>query len=42
MWFGHVKCKSGDDWVSDCRNVVVALVRCAGMGRKKMCEGRYG
>ena len=29
-WFGHVKRKSGDDWVSACRNVVVAGVRCAG------------
>ena len=19
-WFGHVECKSGDDWVSACRN----------------------
>ena len=33
-WFGHVECKSGDDWVSACRNVVVAGVRCAGRGRK--------
>ena len=23
-WFGHVERKSGDDWVSTCRNVVVA------------------
>ena len=23
-WFGHVERKSGDDWVSACRNVVVA------------------
>ena len=23
-WFGHVEHKSGDDWVSVCRNVVVA------------------
>ena len=22
-WFGHVECKSGDDWVSTCRNVEV-------------------
>ena len=29
-WFGHVECKSGDYWVSACRNVVVAGVRCAG------------
>ena len=33
-WFGHVKRKSEDDWVSACRNVVVAGVRCAGRGRK--------
>ena len=26
--------KSEDDWVSTCRNVVVAGVRCAGRGRK--------
>ena len=31
-WFGHVERKSGDDWVSACRNVVVAGVRCAGRG----------
>ena len=28
-WFGHVERKNGDDWVSACRNVVVAGVRCA-------------
>jgi hypothetical protein len=33
-WFGHVERKSEDDWVSTCRNVVVAGVRCAGRGRK--------
>ena len=33
-WFEHVERKSGDDWVSACRNVVVAGVRCAGRGRK--------
>ena len=33
-WFGHVECKNGDDWVSACRNVVVAGVRCVGRGRK--------
>ena len=27
-WFGHVERKGGDDWVSACRNVVVAGVRC--------------
>ena len=26
-WFGHVERMSGDDWVSACRNVVVAGVR---------------
>ena len=29
-WFGHVERKNRDDWVSACRNVVVAGVRCAG------------
>ena len=33
-WFGHVVRKSGDDWVSACRNVVVAGARCVGRGRK--------
>ena len=33
-WFRYVERKSGDDWVSTCRNVVVAGVRCAGRGRK--------
>ena len=37
-WFGHVERKSGDDWVSACRNVVVAGVRCAGRGRKTCYE----
>ena len=33
-----MECKSGDDWVSACRNVVVAGVRCAGSGRKTWRE----
>ena len=37
-WFGHVEHKSGDDWVSACRHVVVAGVRCAGRGRKTWRE----
>ena len=37
-WFGHVERKNGDDWVSACRNVVVAAVRCAGRGRKTWRE----
>ena len=37
-WFGHVERTSGDDWVSACRNVVVAGVRCAGRGRKTWYE----
>ena len=37
-WFGNVECKSGDDWVSACRNVVMAGVRCAGRGRKTWRE----
>ena len=36
--FGHVERKSGDDWVSACRNVVVAGMRCAGRGRKTWRE----
>ena len=32
-WFGHVERKNGDDWVSVCRNVVVAGVRWVGKGR---------
>ena len=37
-WFGHVERKSGVDWVSACRNVVVAGVKCAGRGRKTWYE----
>ena len=37
-WFGHVERVSEDDWVSTCRNVVVAGVRCAGGGRKTWYE----
>ena len=38
-WFGHVKRKNEDDWVSACRNVVVeAGVRCEGRGRKTWRE----
>ena len=37
-WFGHVEHKSGDEWVSACRNVVVAGVRRAGRGRKTWYE----
>ena len=37
-WFGHVERKSADDWVSACRNVVVAGVRGAGRGRKTWRE----
>ena len=36
--FGHVERKNGDDWVSACRNVVVAGVRCVGWGRKTWRE----
>ena len=38
MWYGHSEQKSVDDWVSACRNVVVAVVRCAGMSRKTRGE----
>ena len=37
-WFGHVERKNGDDWVSACRNVVVAGVRGVGRGRKTWRE----
>ena len=37
-WIGHVERKSGEDWVSACRNVVVAGVRCVGRGRKTWYE----
>ena len=37
-WFGHVEGKSGNDWVSACRKVLVAGVRCAGRGRKTWRE----
>ena len=37
-WFGHVECKNGDDWVSACRNVVVAGARCVGRDRKTWRE----
>ena len=33
-WIEHVERKSGEDWMSACRIVVVAGVRCAGRGRK--------
>ena len=33
-WFRHVERKSEDYWVSACRNVVVAGVRCVGRRRK--------
>ena len=36
--FGHVERKSKDDWVTACRNVVVAGVRCAGRGKKTWYE----
>ena len=37
-WFGHVERKSEDDWVSACRNVMVAGARSAGTGRKTWRE----
>ena len=33
-YFWHVERKSGDDWVSGCRSVEVAWVKCKGGGRK--------
>ena len=44
-WFGHVERKNRDDWVSACRNVVVAGVRCVGRERyedmERMCKRRH-
>ena len=37
-WFGHVERKNGDDWMSACRNVVVAGMRSVGRGRKTWRE----
>ena len=38
-WFGHLERTSVDDWVSACRKVEVAGVRCKGRNRKtwKQC-----
>ena len=33
-----MECKSGDDWVSVCKNVVVGGLRCVGRGRKTWGE----
>ena len=33
-WFGHLECKSIEDWVLACRNVVMVGVRCVGRDRK--------
>ena len=37
-WFGHLKHKSGDDWVSSCRNMEWAGVKCIDRGRKTRGE----
>ena len=37
-WCGHAERKNKDGWVSACRNVVVAGVRCVGRGRKTWRE----
>ena len=37
-WFGHLECKSEDDWVSTCRHMEVAGVKCVGRaGRLGEC-----
>ena len=41
-WFGHVERKSGDDWVSGCRNGVVAGGEMCGEKQEdleRMCKG---
>ena len=37
-WFGHLEHRSRDDWVSACRNVEVAGVRCRRRNRKTWRE----
>jgi hypothetical protein len=37
-WFGHVERKSGHDWVSKCRDLVVEGVKGVGRRRKKCME----
>ena len=37
-WFGHLDRKSVDDWVTVCRKVEVAGVRCRGRNRKTWKE----
>ena len=37
-WIGHLECKSGYDWVSSCRNMEMAGVKCEGKGRKTWGE----
>ena len=37
-WFGHLECRSVDDWVSAYRRVEVAGVRCKGRNRKTWKE----
>ena len=37
-WFGHLERKSGDDWVSACRNFEVSGTRGKGRGRKTWGE----
>ena len=34
-WFGHVKRKQPDDWVSACRHIVVESVKGRGRGRPR-------
>ena len=36
--FGHLTHKTGDDWVSACRNVEVAGEKCVSRGRKTRIE----
>ena len=37
-WFGHLECRSEDDWVSACRKVEVEGARCKGRKRKTWYE----
>ena len=40
-WFEHIERKSGDDWVSSCRDKEVVGVKCVARDRRTwgLCEG---
>ena len=38
-WFGRLEHKSGDEWVSSCRDMEVAEVECVGRKTWGVCGG---